>query len=83
MHLKDDWTLLSVPCCFEYSLKSFCDSDFRGLEQHIQFINFVLKNAKVLEEIRIVCSSDISIDLANIKSQLEAVVPKSCLMTFL
>lgn len=83
MDLEDDWTLLSVPYCFEYSLKSFCVSDFLGLEQHIQFIKFVLKNARVLEEIRIVCSSDILTDRDNIKSQLEAVVPKSCLMTFL
>ncbi|KEH21892.1 F-box/RNI/FBD-like domain protein [Medicago truncatula] len=82
IHLEDDWPLLSVPCCFKYSLKSFCVSDFRGLEQHIQFINFVLKNAKVLEEIRIVCSSDITTYLDNIRSQLQAVCPESCLMTF-
>jgi len=54
---KRNYALIPVPYCFKSSLKILHISNFHGYYSSISFIEFLLKNARVLEEIKITCSN--------------------------
>ncbi|XP_045829978.1 F-box/FBD/LRR-repeat protein At5g22660-like [Trifolium pratense] len=50
---NDDWALIPLPCCFKSSLKKLHITNFDGFACEIQFVEFFLENATVLEEFQI------------------------------
>jgi hypothetical protein len=73
----NDSTLIPVPPCFKSSLKMLHISIYDGSDCGIRFIEFILKNARLLEEIQITYSSFFRgfykhfMNLADVKNQLE------------
>ncbi|XP_045831058.1 uncharacterized protein LOC123922380 [Trifolium pratense] len=47
------WTLLPVPCCFKSSFKKLHITNFDGFTHEIQFVEFFLEKATILEEFQI------------------------------
>jgi hypothetical protein len=52
-----------LPSCFQSSLKLFSISNFTGVEDEIQLVEFMLKYVTVLEEIQIFCSRYLPVDV--------------------
>ncbi|KAK9269637.1 hypothetical protein L1049_001414 [Liquidambar formosana] len=63
---EDDWNLKSVPKCFLSHLKTVDLHNFLGNDTEICFLEFLLKNALVLERINICCYKNL---LGNSKKQ--------------
>lgn len=71
-----------MPCCFKSSLKSVRIFDFSGHEYQIELVKFLLKNATVLREIKIVWTySDMEMQV-HIENQLQPLLVNKCVITF-
>ncbi|KAK9269356.1 hypothetical protein L1049_001127 [Liquidambar formosana] len=58
-----DWTLEPVPQCFKSCLKRFSIKNFHGGEPELLFLKFILKNALVLERMKVFILHYLSEDL--------------------
>ncbi|XVF03998.1 hypothetical protein REPUB_Repub05bG0042500 [Reevesia pubescens] len=75
-----------VLLCLNHSLKTFSISRFQGSAEEVLFLNYILKNANVLEWFTVNCSKDLSKDVKRkegIRVELRQLFHTYCVYAFL